>query len=144
MSVNFGLNLKLPRRLSNALGFLVFALACLFFIIFCAVCLAQRSGITFAETEGVIVDITSDYIGEEQQHYVYVDYTADGIEYNNVRYNEYNAWMKIGDTVTVNYNVENPTQIESPSSTTWFIVIIIISSIGLLFFLWKAFKAFVN
>lgn len=61
------------------------------------------------ETEAVISRIEEH--GDE--HAVYVDYAVKGHGYLGVELGSYNSKMRVGDTVTIEYEVDDPTSIRS-------------------------------
>ena len=71
---------------------------------------------TFEKTEAVITRI-EEYreIGndDELKHDVYVDYTVNGTEYKDVLFDTYSAGMKVGKTITIEYDVDNNANIRS-------------------------------
>lgn len=70
------------------------------------------------EVEAKIVNIEEEKTGEDADgldtydYHVYVDYTdKDGVEHSNVESYKYSSSMKVGDTINVEYNPENPEEI---------------------------------
>ena len=64
----------------------------------------------FVKTEAVISSIESYYdeMAEEEKHFVYVDYTVDGKEYQNIDIGTWSSSMKEGETIKIMYDVWNP------------------------------------
>ena len=63
-----------------------------------------------------IVDIQEepDAVNDTTEYHVFVDYTdADGKEHKNVEYPGYDSGMKVGDTIEIKYNAENPEELIS-------------------------------
>lgn len=85
-------------------------------------------------TNGTIVDIreAEEQIGDEEEYDAYVSYSADGKDYENVKYPEYSSDMEIGDKVEVLYDKDNPTYIESPGSKYVPIIVLVGGIIGAL------------
>ncbi|MBQ6569574.1 MAG: DUF3592 domain-containing protein [Clostridia bacterium] len=71
---------------------------------------AHENGKVFIDTEAVIEKIIE---GEDDTDTAYVKYIVDGKEYNNVQYSGYTSSMKVGDTVTIEYNRDNPSEIRN-------------------------------
>ncbi|MBQ6569575.1 MAG: DUF3592 domain-containing protein [Clostridia bacterium] len=69
----------------------------------------------YIETEAVIENIIEEYdsADEEYEYTVYVKYVVDGKQYSNIQYPGYSSSMKIGDTVTVEYNRDNPSELRN-------------------------------
>jgi len=84
---------------------------------FAGVIVARNSQKEYAETQATIVEITTDYIGDDITHDVYVDYEVDGVAYNHVHYSGYKDSYTEGQTITILYEVDHPenTGEESPS-----------------------------
>lgn len=59
-------------------------------------------------------DMLENNLEGETKHKVYVDFIADGKKYTEVEYPAYSSSMKEGGTVTILYDPENPTEIQSP------------------------------
>lgn len=82
-------------------------------------------GISFrekaVEITAEIVDIETRYElknGEKKRyHDVYVDYTYNGVEYNDVSLNEYNSGMSVGERITLLCDPDNPGDIRSNTAT---------------------------
>ncbi|MBR1624417.1 MAG: DUF3592 domain-containing protein [Clostridia bacterium] len=90
----------------------------IFIVIFCFVMaalltfggfiVAKNSQKEYAETQATIVEITTDYIGDDITHDVYVDYEVNGVTYNHVHYGGYQDSYAEGQTITILYEVNNP------------------------------------
>lgn len=103
------------------------------FIIFAIAGIAMFIGGIFFLIEGIsfrekaveitaeIVDIETRYElknGEKKRyHDVYVDYTYNGVEYNDVSLNEYNSGMSVGERITLLCDPDNPGDIRSNTAT---------------------------
>lgn len=86
---------------------------------------------TAEKTTGTITEIevyyTRDSDGDRvRKHRVYVEYTVDGEKYEN-RLDSYNSAMRVGGSVTVYYDPQNPTDISSGDAS---IVTIIMICVG--------------
>lgn len=94
----------------------------LLFSIFSGITLIERGKIVYAEAPATICVIDEYYdmlahgLEGETMHKVYVDYTVDGQDYENVEYGSYDPAMKEGDVVTVKYKVDDPADISAPAS----------------------------
>lgn len=87
------------------------------------------------KSEKVTVEATIDRIEEyiefgETQHRIYISYTdANGVKHENVPHGEYSSKMKEGDTLSVQYDVNDP---ECVSSTGGEFLPYVITGIGIL------------
>lgn len=72
----------------------------------------------YKETEATIsrIEIYWDSEDEEYDHYTYVDYTVDNVEYTNRKLDYYTSTFREGDTITILYDTRNPSNITHPSS----------------------------
>lgn len=70
---------------------------------------------TFEKTDAVITRIEEYREGGngDYTHDVYVDYTVNGVEYKDIMLDTYSAGMDVGDTITVEYDVDNNARIRS-------------------------------
>lgn len=74
-----------------------------------------RSGKKYEETTGVIVSIDEFRGADDQYEYsVRVNYGANGMFFKDAEYGAYSSSMKVGDSVTVLYNPEDPSDIKAP------------------------------
>lgn len=64
----------------------------------------------------------------------FVDYVIDGKEYKDIRLNYYSQSMDIGDTLTVTYDIDNPSYIEGEGSFQMAAYIMMILGIAFCFF----------
>lgn len=91
----------------------------IFIVIFCLVMAAllvvggilvtNNSKKEYKETQGTIVEIVREDIGEDTSYNVYVDYEVDGVAYHHVKYwGDYKNTFAVGQTITVLYDVEHP------------------------------------
>lgn len=107
------------RLLKNAIALILVGVIMLGLAIFF---IFSKSDVEYVETTGKIVNIeemrnlTAEPDEEEWTYTVYVDYTVDGKEYKNVEYGAYDSSMEIGDEVTIEYNAEDPAQIQAPGA----------------------------
>lgn len=93
---------------------------------------------TYTPVSAVVsqVDVTTTFDEDNtptEEHTVYVKYTVNGKEYNEILSGSSNS-MKEGDTLTVRYNPENPSEVTASTvkSATMLIVIgAIVCVIGL-------------
>lgn len=71
----------------------------------------------FIKTTGKIVEIEDVYdpIDEEHDMTVYVDYTADGKQYQHVELGFYEPKMRVGSEIKIKYDPLNPSHIEPES-----------------------------
>lgn len=98
--------------------------------------LAIKSSMNFKnnalEGKATIYDIKK-HIDDEgnAKHTVYVKYSIDNIEYNEVL-NYYNTSMKYGDEIKIYYDPNLPTQIQAKGELTF---LFIVPAMGLIFFL---------
>lgn len=72
----------------------------------------------FNTTKGVITNIEERYDSsqEDTDYSVYIEYTVDGILYENASYPSYHTGMDVGDEVIVLYDPNDPEFIEAPGS----------------------------
>lgn len=80
-------------------------------------------GIVSPKTErltatAVISEIHEEYDAAQEMtvYTVYVDYEIDGNKYSHIEYGSYDSTMKVGKAVEIEYNPENPEDIQSPGS----------------------------
>ena len=101
--------------LLSIIGFIVLGLA---LIVICIIIIVKPDDRVFVETTGTIVNIVEEYssFDDSNNYQVFVDYSVDGKDYKNVEYGAYNSKMKVGDSVTILYNQDDPTDITSPGS----------------------------
>lgn len=76
---------------------------------------------SFSETQAEITSIDEEEIldGSDSSSYEYtvkVKYMVNGVEYTDIDYGSYSSSMKVGDSVTVLYNPENPADIQAPGA----------------------------
>ena len=112
--MNFLKNLRTAPNFKTYAGIMTIALV---FIIFSCIALAQPER-EMRDTQGTIVDIveTYDFDTETYEHTVLIDYKVAGNWFKGVEYGSYNNKMKIGDKVTVQYDVTDPSVIQAPGS----------------------------
>jgi len=69
----------------------------------------------FLKGEAVIsrIEVVDSVRHGKVEHEVYVNYTIDGTEYKDVRYDTYHVGMSVGDTVKMEYDVADPAHIRS-------------------------------
>ena len=81
-------------------------------------------GVSDSDTEyiqitGTVAEINEYYdFDGELQHSVFVDYEVDGQKYEHAEYGSYSSSMKVGDTVGVYYNPEEPEHIQAEGFKT--------------------------
>lgn len=81
-------------------------------------------GVSDSDTEyiqitGTVAEINEYYdFDGELQHSVFVDYEVDGQKYEHAEYGSYSSSMKVGDTVGVYYNPEEPEHIQAEGFRT--------------------------
>ncbi len=87
----------------------VFILSVLFLILFFTL-FDKKATDTFVKTDATIVYIQEKTVGSDYEYTVYIDYEypTGGVKYENREYGMYNSFMKIGDTVSVFVNPDNP------------------------------------
>lgn len=72
----------------------------------------------------------------KKRHNVYIDYTYAGDNYYSVKFSEYHSDYRIGDTITIYINPENPNDMSAGASPIFFIIgiifIIVFPTVGLL------------
>lgn len=113
-------NYKKISTTSSAIGFLIIG-------IFLAVASIwgivdqKTSTAVYAETTGTIVKIDEQQVddgdnGFTTEYTPYINYTVDGKTYENVQYGAYDSSMKVGSTVTVQYDTKDPANIKAPGS----------------------------
>lgn len=87
----------------------------------------------FNTTKGVITNIEekNNASTEENEHYVYITYSIDDTEYENVSYPSYHSRMDVGDEVIVLYDPNDPMNVESPDSETIPIAILVAGIIAI-------------
>ena len=89
----------------------------------------------FTETTAEITEITVEAgAGDESDtHHVYVKYTVDGREYNE-ELDEYSSKYKVGKSVKIKYNPEDPADITASGKVPMIICFVFgIISIGIFF-----------
>lgn len=97
----------------------------------------------YEPVEATVVRVETSYDSDDNLNYTaYIDYTVNGKEYKNVQSPESNSSMKEGDKIEILYNVDDPTDLSSKSSSKFVIIFIIISSIVILIGVWSLFKSF--
>ena len=79
----------------------------------------KTSNTIYEDLTATIVDIDKRLVsdGPNDNHYeytVYVDYAVYGERYEHVEYGAYDSKMKVGDKVTVYYDVSDPSIINAP------------------------------
>ena len=72
---------------------------------------------TAEEITAKIVDIDVEGIGDNRSYYVYLNYSFNGKNYNNVCLGEYNSTMYIGKEITILCNPEQPDNITTSSGS---------------------------
>lgn len=101
------------------------------------------------EVTGEIADIQTyyEYVNgdRKRRHDVYVDYTYDGIEYEDVLLGEYNAGMNMGEDITLLCDPDNPGDIRTGTGTVMFPIIFLAMGgvfllLGILFLVFGAKK----
>lgn len=65
---------------------------------------------------------------------VYVNYTVDGQEYKDIKFNYYSKSMDVGETLNIAYNINNPTEIEGEGSSGMAAYIMMLLGIAFSFF----------
>ena len=107
------------------------ALAALSITMFCINSSAQKN---MGETQATIMQIkkVEDYDEDTLSisYDVYVSYTIDGVDYENIKLNSYSAGMKVGDIVNINYDLSDPSKIVS-KGTFLFIGILAIALLAI-------------
>lgn len=90
-----------------ALSFLITGV---FFVVFSLIALFSAAKAEYKSTTATIKDIVVSYdaVNETNEYSVLVDYNANGRHYRNIELGSYSSSMKIGDTVEVFYDTENP------------------------------------
>lgn len=80
------------------------------------VCKSSKAPEGYVETDAVISCIDA-YVSDNNVHYnVYVNYTYDGIEYNDIPLNYYDSTMSDGQAIQIYCNEDNPYDIEEKPS----------------------------
>ncbi|MGN0961621.1 MAG: DUF3592 domain-containing protein [Christensenellales bacterium] len=77
------------------------------------------------KNDGTIVSTTT--------HDVYINYSVDGVDYENIKTNFYKQGMYVGQEITVTYDSRNPSKIILDTKTSSIICIIIFIVSSLLF-----------
>ena len=76
--------------------------------------LLAQPKVEYLSTTGTIAEIREEYSGSEDiDHCVYVDYEVGGKKYEHAQFGSYSSSMKVGDSVTVLFNPENPEEIQA-------------------------------
>lgn len=96
----------------------VLVLMGLLFSVVSVVILVKDKDTVYEKVDATIVNIEEYYdsSAEEYSHTVYVDYEVDGVKYTDKEYGSYNSSMKVGDTVTGQYDVNTPELIQAEGS----------------------------
>ncbi|MCQ2461991.1 MAG: DUF3592 domain-containing protein [Clostridia bacterium] len=130
------------RKYSNVRFWFGFAAASIFIVVFSIVAIAAPKG-EVELTTGTISDIIEEYdaINNATDYHVIITYSAAGKKYENAEYGSYSYGMKIGDTVEVEYSVEDPTIINAPGSEYIPFVTLIVGAAALIFSIISAKKA---
>lgn len=73
----------------------------------------------YIQITGTVAEIEEYYdFDGELQHTVFVDYEVDGQKYEHTQYGSYSSSMKVGDTVNIFYNPEEPEHIQAEGFKT--------------------------
>lgn len=82
------------------------------------VCIVQdkTSDKVFKEVPATIVEINEIQHLDDKEFEVFVDYSLNHKDYKHIQYGAYNSSMKVGDKVTVRYNVDDPSEIRAPGA----------------------------
>lgn len=96
----------------------VLVLMGLLFSVVSVVILAKDKDTVYEKVDATIVRIEEDYdtATEEYTHSVFVDYEVDGVKYTDAPFGSYNSSMRVGDTVTGQYDVNTPELIQAEGS----------------------------
>lgn len=133
------------RFVIGLVGVIVCPIICVTALIFMLVgSLVNQSRIPNSmQTDGTITSIElvthQGADGKETDRIIYVNYNVDGVYYEDVKYPYSSFSMHEGDTVVVEYDPQDPTQIQSPITAKigkYFLigggVVLVLSSAGLL------------
>ena len=117
------------RSIRNARSFWFSFLAIVFGVAFIGLGIyifVSEQNKTYEITTAVIEKIETETIGDDSTTYVLVTYTdKDGAEHKNIRLNSYRSFWKVGDKIEIKYNVADPEDIKTPSSSFMLLVIFV-------------------
>lgn len=93
----------------------------------------------YKETTAVISEIEEYYdtVDETYKHNTFIDYEVDGVKYTHVEFGAYDSSYVEGKEITIKYNPDNPSQIESGNRTVGGIIFLVL---GVLFVGFSVFK----
>ncbi len=83
------------------------------------------------EVTATIQNIRVSGSGDDKTHDVYVGYTFNGIEYNNVRISEYSSSMYEGKVITLRCNPDEPGKVKD--TTVIKVIGIVFTAVGVVF-----------
>lgn len=117
------------KRVRGSMGIII--IAALIFIFSIIGIFAPKT--QMLETKGTIVNIEERMNASNgYDHIVHIDYSANGKEYKNVEFGNYDSTMEVDDKVTVLYDPKNPEHIEAKESDA--IIYILAATSGILLF----------
>ena len=104
--------------------------------------MATISNIKKERKEEIYIDEENLNEDEQYNYTVYVDYEVDGKEYKNIELNSYNSSMKIGQTIEIQYDLNNPSKIQGQNGKTFILIFIVIGSLVIIFGIYETIKGF--
>lgn len=122
------------RKYSKVRFSFSFAAAGLIITIFSIIALVAPKG-PVELTTGTVTDIIEEYdaASETNSYRVIITYRAAGKRYENAEYGSYHTGMKVGDTVDVEYSVEDPTRINAPGNEYIPFITLLVGAAALVF-----------
>ena len=113
----------MKNRVAKLIASVVAVLGGILFIVLGCVGISQVKN--FPEIEATVTSVETESTVDEdgtttETSTVYVAYTVDGTEYNEVL-DDSNSDMKEGDKVTVHYNPEKPNKVTATTKTAGFV-----------------------
>lgn len=76
----------------------------------------KKANAVYEEIDATITEIQETGMAKNKEYHVFVDYYIGFRAFHHVEYGGYSSSMKKGDTITVLYNVDDPTKIKAPGS----------------------------
>ena len=128
-------------RILFAIGILVVGIA----FVIASVFVLKAPKVERVETEATVVEINEDYdsINETTTYEVFVDYEVDGKQYTHAEYGSYTTGMKVGDKVTVEYNPEDPSDVQAPGADNIPYIILAVGAVAVILGIVLLVRAFI-
>lgn len=139
--------LGITSSIISGIGFILVGLVILGISLFALVNHQEYDGKTTATISYIKQErkefISNDDSNEEQYEYtVFVDYVVDGKEYKHVQFDSYDSSMKVGQTINIKYDLNDPSKIQSQNGMLFIIAFIIIGFAAIVFGIFNTIKSF--